>query len=268
MKRLWICAAISGIRALGYRRLGERQRRSRRHQSGRLPGLPRRERQQRQPAVAEPRRDSGPTTSSSSCRIQDGKRKNPIMMPMASGLSPEDMADIAAYFDSQTNTGLRSRSGLLGGRREAVSRRRPEPRHPGMHGLPWPDRARQRAGEISAAARPAFRVRRATARRLCRPARGLPDRAASWRTIAKRLSADDMRNVASYVQGHALTHARATLVGFILGAALALVACGKQGTAGTNTALPASRHRRCAGKHAAAGAANKPARRRSPALKP
>mgnify|MGYP001380107932 CR=1 FL=1 len=31
-----------------------------------------------------------------------GKRKNPIMAPMAANLSPEDIADLAAYFSSQT----------------------------------------------------------------------------------------------------------------------------------------------------------------------
>src|SRR6202044_1270964 len=34
------------------------------------------------------------------------KRTNPVMMPNAAGLSPDDMADLAAYFDSLKNTGL------------------------------------------------------------------------------------------------------------------------------------------------------------------
>jgi cytochrome c553 len=33
---------------------------------------------------------------------KSGKRKNPMMAPMTSNLSPEDIADIAAYFASQT----------------------------------------------------------------------------------------------------------------------------------------------------------------------
>jgi cytochrome c553 len=33
---------------------------------------------------------------------QSGKRKNPIMAPMAANLSAEDIADLAAYFSSQT----------------------------------------------------------------------------------------------------------------------------------------------------------------------
>jgi cytochrome c553 len=37
-----------------------------------------------------------------------GKRKNPIMAPMAANLSPEDIADLAAYFSSQT-TGVHNK---------------------------------------------------------------------------------------------------------------------------------------------------------------
>ena len=37
--------------------------------------------------------------------FKSGKRKNPVMMPMASALSPEDMADIGAFFEAQTNAG-------------------------------------------------------------------------------------------------------------------------------------------------------------------
>jgi cytochrome c553 len=38
--------------------------------------------------------------------FKDGKRANPMMMPMTTSLSDADMADIGAYFDSQVNTGL------------------------------------------------------------------------------------------------------------------------------------------------------------------
>src|SRR5580698_758725 len=34
------------------------------------------------------------------------KRDNPVMNPNAANLSPDDMADLGAYFDSQVNTGL------------------------------------------------------------------------------------------------------------------------------------------------------------------
>src|SRR6202011_5563498 len=38
--------------------------------------------------------------------FKEGKRTNPVMMPNAASLSPADMADLGAYFDSLTNTGL------------------------------------------------------------------------------------------------------------------------------------------------------------------
>src|ERR1700681_434831 len=38
--------------------------------------------------------------------FKEGKRNNPVMMPNAMSLSPGDMADLGAYFDSLKNTGL------------------------------------------------------------------------------------------------------------------------------------------------------------------
>ena len=38
--------------------------------------------------------------------FKDGKRNNPVMAPNAAPLSPDDMADLGAYFDSLVNTGL------------------------------------------------------------------------------------------------------------------------------------------------------------------
>src|ERR1700693_833844 len=38
--------------------------------------------------------------------FKEGKRNNPVMMPMAMALNVDDMADLAAYFDSLSNTGL------------------------------------------------------------------------------------------------------------------------------------------------------------------
>ena len=75
--------------------------------------------------------------------FKDGKRNNPVMMPNAASLSPDDMADLGAYFDSLVNTGSGSGSLLLAGGRKTVSRRRQSPRHSRMHGLPRPDRPRQ-----------------------------------------------------------------------------------------------------------------------------
>jgi cytochrome c553 len=38
--------------------------------------------------------------------FKSGKRNNPIMAPMAAGLSEQDMADLGAYFAAQTPAGL------------------------------------------------------------------------------------------------------------------------------------------------------------------
>src|SRR6202051_5257177 len=38
--------------------------------------------------------------------FKEGKRPNPVMMPNAMTLTDDDMANLGAYFDSLTNTGL------------------------------------------------------------------------------------------------------------------------------------------------------------------
>src|SRR5277367_6741280 len=38
--------------------------------------------------------------------FKDGKRANPVMMPMTSTMTADDMADLGMYFDSLPNTGL------------------------------------------------------------------------------------------------------------------------------------------------------------------
>ena len=45
--------------------------------------------------------------------FKGGARKNPLMTPMAAGLSDEDMADLGAYFAAQKPTGLDADPGKL-----------------------------------------------------------------------------------------------------------------------------------------------------------
>ncbi len=40
---------------------------------------------------------------------KSGKRKNPIMAPLVANLTPEDMADLAAYFSSRTAAGIHNK---------------------------------------------------------------------------------------------------------------------------------------------------------------
>ncbi len=132
--------------------------------------------------------------------FKEGKRNNPIMMPMASALSAEDMADIAAYFGSQANTGLeadpafwKAGEALYRGGDKARSipaclachgpgGRGNEPaKFPALRGQESVYVVKQ-LNDFASGARP-------------------PGPGDMMPTIAKRLSADDIRNVASYVQG-------------------------------------------------------------------
>ena len=45
--------------------------------------------------------------------LKDGTRKNPIMNAIAAQLSPEDIANVAAYFASQPGAAMGAKSGLL-----------------------------------------------------------------------------------------------------------------------------------------------------------
>ena len=132
--------------------------------------------------------------------FKSGKRKNAIMMPMASGLSPEDMADVAAYFEAQTNTGGESDPAYRdageklyrGGDRsraipacmachEPSGRGNAPAKFPALRGQ-HSEYVVQQLGDFASGTRP-------------------PGTGDIMGTVAKRLSADDMRDVASYVQG-------------------------------------------------------------------
>ena len=106
MKRFWIfAAAISGaVVSNAAAPTGECP--SGGSEGRRLSGLPWREWQQLQSRMAESRRSRRRYIVEQLQNFKDGKRNNPIMMPMAAPLSAQDMADLGAYFDTLTNTGL------------------------------------------------------------------------------------------------------------------------------------------------------------------
>jgi cytochrome c553 len=132
--------------------------------------------------------------------FKEGKRSNPVMMPNAMTLSADDMADLGAYFDSLTNTGLEAdpsywQAGekLYRGGDEA----RAIPACMACHGPTG------RGNEL--AKFPALRGQQSVY-----VVKQLNDYASGGRTtgpngimqtIAKRLTADDIRNLASYLQG-------------------------------------------------------------------
>jgi cytochrome c553 len=132
--------------------------------------------------------------------FKSGKRNNPVMMPMAAALSADDMANLGAYFASLVNTGLEA-----------------DPSY-------WQAGEKLYRGGDSARAIPACMACHGPSGRGNEPAkfpalRGqqsvyvvkqLNDYASGARTtgpngimetIAKRLSPEDIRNLASYVQG-------------------------------------------------------------------
>jgi cytochrome c553 len=132
--------------------------------------------------------------------FKDGKRTSVIMAPNAAALSSEDMADLAAFFDSQVNTGLEAdRSHWRDGEKlyRGGDKARGIPACMACHG---PSGRGNEPGKF-----PALRGQQsvyvakqlrdyASGARTTGPAEIMP-------TIAKRLSADDIRDLSSYVQG-------------------------------------------------------------------
>jgi len=132
--------------------------------------------------------------------FKDGKRANPVMMPNAMTLSADDMADLGAYFDSLTNTGLEAdpsywQAGekLYRGGDEA----RAIPACMACHGPTG-------RGNVPAKF-PALRGQQSVylSKQLNDYASGARATGPNgiMQTIAKRLSPEDIRNLASYLQG-------------------------------------------------------------------
>jgi cytochrome c553 len=132
--------------------------------------------------------------------FKEGKRNNAIMMPNAMALSPEDMADLGAYFDSQVNTGLEADPSFWKAGENlyrAGDKSRGIPACMACHGP---------TGHGNEPAKfPALRGQHSVyvIKQLTDYASGARTTGPNgiMQTIAKRLTPDDMRNVASYVQG-------------------------------------------------------------------
>jgi cytochrome c553 len=132
--------------------------------------------------------------------FKEGKRNNPVMMPNAAGLSPDDMADLGAYFGSLTNTGLEADpSYWQAGQKlyQGGDTARGIPACMACHGP---------TGYGNEPAKfPALRGQQSVylAKQLHDYASGVRNTGPNeiMETIAKRLSPDDIRNVSSYLQG-------------------------------------------------------------------
>jgi cytochrome c553 len=132
--------------------------------------------------------------------FKEGKRNNAIMMPNAMALSPDDMADLGAYFDSQVNTGLEADPSFWQAG-ETLYRAGDKSR-----GIPACMACHGPTGHGNEPAKfPALRGQHSVyvIKQLTAYASGERTTGPNgiMQTIAKRLTPDDMRNVASYVQG-------------------------------------------------------------------
>jgi cytochrome c553 len=132
--------------------------------------------------------------------FKDGKRANPIMMPMAAGLTVDDMADIGMYFDSLVNTGLEADPSYWQAG-EKLYRGGDAAR-----GIPACMACHGPTGKGNEPAKfPALRGQQSTyvIKQLNDYASGTRSTGPNgiMQTVAKRLTAEDIRNLASYVQG-------------------------------------------------------------------
>ena len=132
--------------------------------------------------------------------FKDGKRNNPVMMPNVANLTPEDMADLGAYFDSLPNTGLEADpSYWQAGEKlyRAGDSARSIPACMACHGP---------TGRGNEPAKfPALRGQQSVyvSKQLNDYASGARSTGPNgiMQTIAQRLSPEDIRNLASYLQG-------------------------------------------------------------------
>jgi cytochrome c553 len=131
---------------------------------------------------------------------QDGRRENVLMTAQAMALSPEDMADLAAYFSSQTPVGGEADPDLVprgerlyrGGDPErgiaaCIACHGPQGRGNPVAGYP------AIAGQHAVYAGNQLRLYASGERR--------SDNNQMMRSIARRMTEEDIRAVSSYVQG-------------------------------------------------------------------
>jgi cytochrome c553 len=136
-------------------------------------------------------------------------RTNPVMMPMAAGLNDQDINDVAVYFEAQTPQGLEADPSYWKAGQKLYTRgdsSRNIPACAACHGpggrgnleAGYPAlRAQQSVYVVKQLNDYASGARYPGAKNPAQPSRN----GAMMLTIAKRLTAEDIRNIASYVQG-------------------------------------------------------------------
>jgi cytochrome c553 len=132
--------------------------------------------------------------------FKDGKRTNAVMAPNAASLSADDMTDLGAYFDSLPNTGLEADPSYWQAGEKLYRGGDPARAIPACMACHGPTARGNEPAKF-----PALRGQQAVY-----VTKQLNDYASGARTtgpngimetIAKRLSPDDIRNLASYLQG-------------------------------------------------------------------
>jgi cytochrome c553 len=140
--------------------------------------------------------------------FRSGVRSNPTMMPMATGLSDQDIADIAVYYEAQTPLGLEADPSYWQAGEGLYLRGDATHDVPGCVACHGPvGRGNLAAGYPALRAQQSVYVVKqlndyASGARYtgAHPAQATPN-AVMMYTIAKRLSPEQIRDVASYVQG-------------------------------------------------------------------
>jgi cytochrome c553 len=140
--------------------------------------------------------------------FKSGARANPVMMPMASALSDQDIADLAVYFEAQTPLGLEADPSYWQSGQALYLRGDKAHEVPGCVACHGP----VGRGNL-AAGYPALRAQQSEyvvkqlkdyasdARYTGASATQMDPNSVMMFTIAKRLSPEQIRDVASYVQG-------------------------------------------------------------------
>jgi cytochrome c553 len=132
--------------------------------------------------------------------FKEGKRTNPVMTPNAMSLSAGDMADLGAYFDSLTNTGLEADPSYWQAGEKLYRGGDPTRAIPACMACHGPTGRGNEPAKF-----PALRGQQSVyvMKQLNDYASGARSTGPNgiMQTIAKRLSPEDIRNVASYLQG-------------------------------------------------------------------
>lgn len=132
--------------------------------------------------------------------FRSGKRNDPVMMPLATGLSDEDINDLGAYYAAQKPTGLEADPSYWKAGEKLYRGGNVAAKVPACIACHGPlGRGNAPAGYPSLIAQQSIY----TQKQLTDYAAGHRpgEKAKIMETIAKRMSADEIRNVSSYVQG-------------------------------------------------------------------